>query len=109
TLEEPPPGSILILIGTSLQRQLPTIRSRCQVVRFQPLSSDLVARILQEQQIIDSPEVAADWAARGGGSVAQAMLYSEESLLEFRRWFLGVLSQGHLLDHNQVRMIASLS
>ncbi|MFM8252167.1 MAG: DNA polymerase III subunit [Planctomycetota bacterium] len=109
TLEEPPPGSILILIGTSLQRQLPTIRSRCQVVRFQPLSSDLVARILQEQQIIDSPEVAADWAARGGGSVAQAMLYSEESLLEFRRWFLGVLSQGHLLAAPLASTIANFA
>ncbi|MFM9117686.1 MAG: hypothetical protein ACKOU6_16160, partial [Planctomycetota bacterium] len=100
---------ILILIGTSLQRQLPTIRSRCQVVRFQPLSSDLVARILQEQQIIDSPEVAADWAARGGGSVAQAMLYSEESLLEFRRWFLGVLSQGHLLAAPLASTIANFA
>ena len=38
TLEEPPPKSILILIGTSVQRQLPTIRSRCQIVRFQPLA-----------------------------------------------------------------------
>ena len=30
TLEEPPPQSVLILIGTSEQRQLPTIRSRCR-------------------------------------------------------------------------------
>ncbi len=34
TLEEPPPRSVLILIATSLERQLPTIRSRCQTVRF---------------------------------------------------------------------------
>ena len=34
TLEEPPPRSVLILLSTSEQRQLPTIRSRCQVVRF---------------------------------------------------------------------------
>ena len=39
TLEEPPPRSLLILIGTSPSRQLPTIRSRSQVVRFRPLSS----------------------------------------------------------------------
>jgi hypothetical protein len=37
TLEEPPPRSVLMLIGTSEQRQLPTIRSRCQIVRFLPL------------------------------------------------------------------------
>jgi len=29
TLEEPPPQSVIILIGTAEQRQLPTIRSRC--------------------------------------------------------------------------------
>ncbi len=30
TLEEPPPHSVLILIGTSAERQLPTIRSRAR-------------------------------------------------------------------------------
>ena len=39
TLEEPPPSSLLILIGTSPSRQLPTIRSRSQIVRFRPLAS----------------------------------------------------------------------
>ena len=39
TLEEPPEKSVIILIGTSQQRQLPTIRSRCQIVRFAPLST----------------------------------------------------------------------
>ena len=35
TLEEPPPSALLILIGTSPSRQLPTIRSRSQLMRFQ--------------------------------------------------------------------------
>ncbi|TWU16577.1 ATP-binding protein [Allorhodopirellula heiligendammensis] len=34
TLEEPPANAVIILIGTSEQRQLPTIRSRCQTMRF---------------------------------------------------------------------------
>lgn len=34
TLEEPPSNAVIILIGTSEQRQLPTIRSRCQTMRF---------------------------------------------------------------------------
>ena len=52
TLEEPPPKSVLILIGTSEQRQLPTIRSRCQVVRFRPLAESDVAEILVEQGLV---------------------------------------------------------
>lgn len=50
TLEEPPGNSILILIGTSATRQLPTIRSRCQIVRFSPLSVEIVERILNEKR-----------------------------------------------------------
>ncbi len=34
TLEEPPPDSVLILIGTAADKQLATIRSRSQIVRF---------------------------------------------------------------------------
>ncbi len=37
TLEEPPPGSVLILVGTAAEVQLDTILSRCRVLRFEPL------------------------------------------------------------------------
>src|SRR5262245_5894502 len=42
TLEEPPPNSVLVLLATSADLLLPTIRSRCQVVAFQPLGADAV-------------------------------------------------------------------
>src|SRR5262245_4334363 len=51
TLEEPPPGSLLILIGTSPERQLSTVVSRCQVVRFAPLKDDLVGELLEAQGV----------------------------------------------------------
>ena len=56
TLEEPPAGAILILLGTSEQRQLPTIRSRCQVIRFRPIPDATLKRILVEQQLLE-PEL----------------------------------------------------
>src|SRR6478609_136539 len=37
TLEEPPPGSVLILIGTAAETQIQTVVSRCRVLRFEPL------------------------------------------------------------------------
>jgi len=37
TLEEPPAGSVIILVTSSADRLLPTIRSRCNMVRFSPL------------------------------------------------------------------------
>ncbi len=64
TLEEPPPNALIVLIGTSEQRQLPTIRSRCQTIRFLSPSGDDAVRLLREvhhveaseQQIVDAME-----------------------------------------------------
>lgn len=42
TLEEPPPGTCIILITASEDRLLPTIRSRCQRVPFMPLTDEQV-------------------------------------------------------------------
>ena len=64
TLEEPPPRSMLILISTSVDRQLPTIRSRAQIVRFKPLEPAFVGRLLMEQGTVTDPED----ARRSGGS-----------------------------------------
>lgn len=40
TLEEPPPGTVIILTAPSTTALLPTIRSRARVFRFQPLSPE---------------------------------------------------------------------
>ena len=65
TLEEPPSGAIIILIGTSRGRQLPTILWRTQVVRFSPLSTPHFSHLLQQQQI--APEKADRLAAASAG------------------------------------------
>jgi DNA polymerase-3 subunit delta' len=92
TLEEPPLKSVLILIGTSEQRQLPTIRSRCQIVRFQPLPEQDVAELLIERGLCDDPALARQAAARSGGSVVRAAMWCDESLVEFRGQLLEALA-----------------
>jgi DNA polymerase-3 subunit delta' len=89
TLEEPPPGSLLVLIGTSPERQLSTIVSRCQVVRFSRLSESQVARIAQEQGI--ESEMAARMARLADGSPGQALALAEPALWAFRQRMLGAL------------------
>src|SRR3546814_13459897 len=37
SLEEPPPATIFLLVSHAPGRLLPTIRSRCRMMRFQPL------------------------------------------------------------------------
>jgi len=58
TLEEPPLSAMLILIGTSPSRQLPTIRSRSQVVRFRGLNVETVANILVESGAVTERQLA---------------------------------------------------
>jgi len=88
TLEEPPPRSLLVLIGTSPSRQLPTIRSRSQVVRFAPLSQREVADILLQTGAAIDPIQATRAAELSQGSVERAMQLSDAAFGEFRELLL---------------------
>ncbi len=72
TLEEPPPNSMLILIAENLDAMLPTIRSRCQLVRFSPLAANDVADLLIENEIASTPEEASAAAGMSEGSLHTA-------------------------------------
>ncbi|MFM8634912.1 MAG: ATP-binding protein [Planctomycetia bacterium] len=97
TLEEPPDGAVIILVGTSLERQLPTIRSRCQIVRFQPLEPEIMARILTRESSA-SGSTADEATLRGvahasGGSLERARLLLDPAAIEFRGKLLTMLSR----------------
>ena len=85
TLEEPPEGSVLILIGTSAETQLDTIISRCRVLRFDPLSAAELAAVLLEQGVVDDDGDAERLAVLGEGSVARARGLADPALVDFRR------------------------
>ncbi len=94
TLEEPPPNSVLILIVTSPSRQLPTIRSRCQLVRFDPLDEEHVAELLMEKGHASDLPQAAELARLSAGSFAAAVAQATAGANEFRTPFLQILSEG---------------
>lgn len=96
TLEEPPSNSLLILIGTSLQRQLPTIRSRCQSIIFRPLRSEQLSSLLLRNNVVEGDEAAEALAAMSGGSLTEAGLMSDAELQSFRESLMGMLS-AHIL------------
>jgi DNA polymerase-3 subunit delta' len=92
TLEEPPPGSVLILIGTNPDLQLTTIVSRCQVVRFSPLPPNIMQDLLRGTGMQD--QAAIERLARlSGGSMGQAQALADPSLWQFRRQLLQGLTQ----------------
>lgn len=59
-LEEPPADTVFLLVSHAPGRLLPTIRSRCRVLRFGPLSTDDMAIVLRaELPEADEGEIAA--------------------------------------------------
>jgi DNA polymerase-3 subunit delta' len=49
TLEEPPPFAHIVLLAQRLHDVLPTVASRCQHVRFDPLPHEVIERRLQDE------------------------------------------------------------
>ncbi len=80
TLEEPPAGTTIVLVTSSEERLLPTIRSRCQRIGFVPLPPEDVVRYVKRI----APQLDADtaaWVARfADGSLGRAATALEHGL-----------------------------
>lgn len=76
SLEEPPQGTIFLLISHAPGRLLPTIRSRCHLLRFEALTDDVMRIALRRAlPAIDEAELGALIAA-GQGSPGRALGYA---------------------------------
>ena len=82
TLEEPPPGAVLILTASRPESLLPTIRSRCRTVRFAPLAEGDVAALLVGGEVSEAD--AADAARLSGGSLTTAARLLDPDLRALR-------------------------
>jgi DNA polymerase-3 subunit delta' len=87
TLEEPPPGNILILNATEPLDLLPTIVSRCQKVPFQPLPVQDMTNWLVTQRGLDK-ETAMVLSRISSGSLGRAIKMCEGDFLEKRHQWL---------------------
>jgi DNA polymerase-3 subunit delta' len=72
TLEEPPPASVFALITARPDMLLPTVRSRCQRLRFGPLTAADVADVLVRDHGLDAAAAQAA-AAAADGSIGRAL------------------------------------
>lgn len=80
TLEEPPSFAHLVLLAEHLEDVLPTIASRCQPVRFDPLPSDVVEERLRDTSGggFDQQRLAACARLAGGDVGLGEMLCAEQ-------------------------------
>lgn len=95
TLEEPPDRAVLFLIASNLDALLPTIRSRCQLVRFAPLLPSDVEAMLIEQDLVQSDADAKFASELSGGSLTTARQLLEPELRAIRALLYSQLAQVH--------------
>jgi DNA polymerase-3 subunit delta' len=91
TLEEPPPGRILVLITAKPFGLLPTVRSRCRKVRFGPIPEDSLAGLLEREHHL-SAEQATILASMSGGSAGRALRMASSNFMDLRERMLSVLA-----------------
>lgn len=104
TLEEPPGNAIIILLTENAGMLLPTIRSRCQLIRFSPLSTENIRLLLERRGV--TPEAAQLLAPMAGGSIQRAQELDNEALANRRTTLLERLSA---LDRNRIATIFDAS
>jgi DNA polymerase-3 subunit delta' len=83
TLEEPPPASMFVLVTSRPDVLLPTVRSRCQRLRFGRLApGDVAAVLVRDHEYSEADAHAA--AAAADGSVGAALDGGTEDVVEAR-------------------------
>lgn len=90
SLEEPASSSHVLLVTDAPQALLPTIRSRCQVLRFGPIPSAILEGHLVERHGL-TPEEARLRASLSGGSLGAALAFEAEGYRTVRDLLLAAL------------------
>ena len=91
TLEEPPKDTIFILISRSKDLLLPTIVSRCHVIKFRAASPEVISRVLEEKLNIGKTEsrLLGNFSS---GRIGRAIKMKEEGAIERKNKIIDALS-----------------
>lgn len=97
TLEEPPGASVLILLTSNYNALLPTIRSRCQLVRFFP-----VPKTVLQNQLIEKLKLTETKAKQitllAGGKVSRALELAKEDVPNVEPAIPDILNRPQLIE-----------
>jgi DNA polymerase-3 subunit delta' len=90
SLEEPPAGTLFLLVTHRPARLLPTIRSRCRMLRFPLLEDAQIAAMLAEEGLPPDPAA----IAAADGSFGAALRFTEQGLAPIARVIGALLGGG---------------
>jgi len=96
TIEEPPPGSLIMLLTDNFERLPETIRSRCQNIRFRRLGREFIVDYLVKQKSLDR-ENAKFISSLSFGSIDRAEKLLDSEFFDERETAIMLL--GYLLSH----------
>lgn len=94
SLEEPPVGTVFLLVAHRPGRLLPTIRSRCRLLRFAPLSDAAVIDHLARKAPAASPDLVRQAVAASAGSPGMAERFVTLDLAPLDAIMRRILAQG---------------
>lgn len=88
-IEEPPNNTVFILIAEEEEEIINTIKSRCQLLHFPPLSEEVISKALVKQyQIEESVALKIAHQADGNYNKACDLIYHDSEDLQFEEWFI---------------------
>lgn len=94
SLEEPPAGTFFLLVAHRPGRLLPTIRSRCRVLRFDPLEAAQIGTILAREAPEASAETRAAAVVAAEGSPGAALDFVAQDLGRIHALMSEILREG---------------
>jgi DNA polymerase-3 subunit delta' len=109
SLEEPPPGTVFFLVSHMPGRLLPTIRSRCRLLRFGPLPDEQMRVVLRRAIPEAEPNELEALARAGEGAPGQALRFAGLDIGTLDRALDELARTGDQSNATRVALAKSLS
>jgi DNA polymerase-3 subunit delta' len=108
-LEEPPANCLFLLVSHVPGRLLPTIRSRCRRLDFQPLDDDAMTSVLARELPETSTAERAKLVPLANGSVGRALAFAALDLAPIEAQALAILREGDASNAKRSKLAQALA
>jgi DNA polymerase-3 subunit delta' len=108
-LEEPPPDTLFLLVSHSPERLLPTIRSRCRLLRLAPLDDDAMTSALEAALPDADEEEIAALVAIGEGAPGRAIAWRGLDIGALDRELDALVGQGDPANARRSALASALA
>jgi DNA polymerase-3 subunit delta' len=108
-LEEPPPDTVFLLVSHMPERLMPTVRSRCRLLRLSPLAPDVMASALRAALPDAEPNEIEDLVSVGEGAPGRAIAWRGLDIGALDREMDALVRYGDPSNGRRAALAASLS